>query len=809
MTALLAADPRRSRAARSAFGPLLIPLIVGQFLLWQGLASPPAWAQPAGILTLKNGARLGPGLRGETATISRNSMQRSQALNNSIAYVDDGLRATFVNKGQIDAANSVEELNMVLEEIELPSKNEIARGSGSLAILAVLGVTDFNVHGRRRYIIETPRGPQDILQGITKITPLFAQVQTLRTPGAIAWDQRIATSSIRPEKLREILHHELDMSRASNWMRLYRFYLQSERYTEARRELIEALGKFPELEEQKRLLVGLDQALADQMFREIELRRRSGQQQMVSRLLKEFPMEAGGAVIETQLKVQEQIDELKNKVAQIAEVVESLRQQLSELPPAEADAVRPVIDEIASEVSIESSARLNDYARFRSDASMPVDQRISFAIGGWLLGPGAGLDNFEVAKSIVRVSGLVREYLGEAPAPRRQEILELLGKEEGGQPETVGKLIAAMKPPLPLPPPSDEASGLRRITLPATPGTGDQEVSYTLQLPPEYDPYRRYPCVVALQGLGTAPDMEINWWCGTYNEQMQSRLGAASRYGYIVIAPEWMAQGQTQYNYSEMEHDRVLRCVRDAFRRTNVDTDRVFISGHFDGAAAAWDIALSHPDMWAGAIMLSPSAEKYILSYTENARMVPTYTVWGEWDGSSLMKSLGLTVDKYLSSPKYDAIGVEYLGRPRDHFLEELPRIIDWMELTSHRRPRAPTEIEVNTARSGDRFFYWLEIPEIDPASVVSPVQFEVKSLRLEASLAATGNSIRLSKYPGRQAWVWLRPDMVDFTRPIEVISKTNSKSRSTVAPDNAILLEDARTRADRQAPFYAKVEVR
>ncbi len=91
----------------------------------------------------------------------------------------------------------------------------------------------------------------------------------------------------------------------------------------------------------------------------------------------------------------------------------------------------------------------------------------------------------------------------------------------------------------------------------------------------------------------------------------------------------------------------MLRCVRDAYRRLNIDTNRVFISGHFDGGAAAWDLALSHPDMWAGAVLLSPSSEKFILMYGDNAVYVPTYTVWGSCDASSFSENLGRTVDDY------------------------------------------------------------------------------------------------------------------------------------------------------------------
>lgn len=803
----------RRRIAQFAFLPSLCVGLVS-FLAHY----PVAWGQDQvmpGIITLKNGARLGPGVRGETATISKNSMQRGQGetASNSIMYVDDDLRVTYVNRSRVDAANSLESVNMIIEEIKLPASNEVARGAGVLAIQNVAQVTEFNRHGRRMYSIDTPRGRQNILQGITKITPLYAQVQTLRDTGAIAWDQRIATSTIPPQKLSEILRHELDLSRSSEWMRMYRFYLQGDRYTEAREVLLEAVKKFPELERQKGLLVGLDQALADQMFREIELRRRSGQPKLASTLLQGFPMAAdNGPVTETQLRVQAELDEFKATVTQIAEIVQALQASLAELPPADADLVRPVVDEIIAEISMESAGRLSDYERFRNNTNMPLDQRMAFAIGGWLMGSGAGVDNFEVAKSAVRVRAWVHEYLSGATQARRDKILELLATEEAGRPEIVGQIIATMKPPLLLPEAeAEQAEGLFRVDVPlAGRGNGDatgQSVSYTIQLPPEYDPNRLYPCVVALPGIGTRPGMEIEWWCGAYDPERKERFGHATRYGYIVISPQWMDGSQMQYNYSEGEHDRVLRCLRDAYRRCSIDTDRVFISGHFEGAAAAWDIALSHPDLWAGAVLLSPSAEKFILSYGINAVYVPTYTVWGEFDGSKFMENLGRTVDDYLRSPKYDAIGVEYKGRPRDHFLEEIPRIFDWMELTSHRRQRAPAELDLVTARPGDRFFYWIEIPEIDSRNVVSPVQFDAsKRPKIEANYQVGGNTMRLSKFPGKEAWVWLRPDMVNFGQIIEVIGKNNSKTRTEVVADNRILLEDVRTRGDRQAPFYARI---
>ena len=55
---------------------------------------------------------------------------------------------------------------------------------------------------------------------------------------------------------------------------------------------------------------------------------------------------------------------------------------------------------------------------------------------------------------------------------------------------------------------------------------------------------------------------------------------------------------------------------------------------------------------------------------------------------------------------------------------------------------------------------------------------------------------------------VWLSPDLVDFGQPlvVEVNSRAISPRDRMVRPDLNVLLEDVRTRADRQHPFWAKL---
>jgi hypothetical protein len=66
------------------------------------------------------------------------------------------------------------------------------------------------------------------------------------------------------------------------------------------------------------------------------------------------------------------------------------------------------------------------------------------------------------------------------------------------------------------------------------------------------------------------------------------------------------------------------------------------------------------------------------------------------------------------------------------------------------------------------------------------------------------------AKTVAKQTTIWLGPDFVDFTKPIRV-TLNNRKlpvPAGGIQPDPSVLLEDVRTRGDRQRPFWAKIVV-
>lgn len=379
----------------------------------------------------------------------------------------------------------------------------------------------------------------------------------------------------------------------------------------------------------------------------------------------------------------------------------------------------------------------------------------------------------------------------------------------------VAPKVNVEKPVLADPPETDERDGSPDGNLPAYEGIAgllkiktkgipeDPIVTYYVQLPPEYNPYRRYPCVVTLNGAGTTPLQQVDWWAGPHSPKANTRYGQATRHGYIVIAPVWTREHQREYEFTIREHAAVLRSLRDACRRFSIDTDRVFLSGHSMGGDAAWDIGLAHPDLWAGVNPIVARSDKYIPRYAENGRNLPMYFVSGEKDGDKLPVNAP-DWEKYLRHVGYDSIVVQFQGRGHEHFHDEIQNLFEWMNL--QKRNFYPKDFVVNTLRPWDKYFWFVEMDSVPEDSMVTPQQWPPPKGTLAAKLSAKilpNNGISVDS-TARKVSVYLSPDMIDFTANPRVVFR--GKQALKIQPDLKILLEDVRTRSDRQHPFWAKV---
>jgi len=592
------------------------------------------------------------------------------------------------------------------------------------------------------------------------------------------------------------------------------------------------------------------------------LRSKAGQHDLALKLLKEFPSEGvAGNILEEVRQMVEQYESLDGQRQQSLAQFDKLLRKMED--KALRERIEPIRQEIHAELNANTVARLAAFRMMLDDDTLLAEEKLSLAISGWLLGGDSATLKLPVSLSVFDVRGLVREYLNAQDTLTRARILERFHSQEGAIPSLVAKLIAHMKPPIdsPLPgadlqPKEQPADGTATATtelearaeapslplapdgepeapadtphpsdapkssekLPpsafARPGYYELEVTglatappvrYLVQLPPEYDPYRRYPAILTLHGAGSTPAQQIDWWAGGWTPGGW-RNGQATRHGYVVIAPSWASEHQREYRYSLQEHAAVLNCLRDACRRFAIDTDRVFLSGHSMGGDAAWDLGLAHPDLWAGVIPIVAQSDKYCARYWENAELVPFYFVCGELDGNKMAMN-ARDLDRYLTHG-YNCTVVEYRGRGHEHFLDEIQRLFDWMG--RFKRDFFPKEFTAYTMRRWDNFFWWVELDALPPGAMVDPVDWPpprgTQPMQTKASVTAT-NGIYIRTGAGTVR-VWLSPETLNLDERVNVVvNGRRINPGQFVEPDLETLLEDVRTRGDRQHPFWVKLE--
>jgi len=716
-----------------------------------------------------------------------------------IVMVDDNLRRTFVPKRRILEVREGGK-GRVAEKFHVYQR--VPRNGGRIGnVGSILKIEPFDEYGRRVFSMGSRRGPLNVIQGITEITPKWTKVEGL----SHIWEMRIATSSIPRETLDAILSHQLDPKNVEHRLKLARLYIQSERYTDAREALKKIVKDFPDLKSQiQPVVIDLQQMNARRGLREIKLRRKAGQHQLVQGLLEKFPSKnIAGEILQ---EVRELRDSYRQEFELGQRLLNLLDEHLAEVGNDDLTArVQGVRDEIFAELNNDTLPRLTAYRQFATDQKMLPTEKLALAISGWLAGSDHASDNLPVALSMYRIRNLLIDYFNEPTKIKRDVLLEEILTQEGSVPETVATIIAHMKPPYPAPTADSREPGLFKISVPGV--DPDPEFSYYIQLPPEYDPYRRYPVVVTLHGGNTTALQQIDWWAGTRNTKGM-RLGHATRNGYIVVAPQWGRQGQDKYHYSARTHALVLHCLRDACRRFAVDTDRVFLSGHSMGGDAAWDLGLAHPDLWAGVIPIVAISDKYCTHYWPNAKHVPFYLVGGELDGGKSIHN-ARDLDRY-KKRGFDVTVVEFRGRGHEHFSDEIIRIFDWMG--RKHRDFFPSEFACNTMRPWDNYFWWVEVSGFPEKVIVDPKDWPAprgtRPMRIEGRINAR-HSLSV-KSGGDHLSVWLSPQLIDFSQRLTL--KVNGRrvplGEPYVHPKVAVILEDVRTRGDRQHPFWAHIEV-
>ena len=775
------------------------------------------------VVTMKNGTQF----IGQIATVAEFSAETPNPWNaQPIALVDNGLKRIFFNKdpdriGNITPVSDDHPLANPTEfKIIQRTHNGGTKGYGNLAI------QPFNEFGHRIVQVSNSEGNYTFSQGITRITPLWCEVETLSDVKGSKlrdWTMRIATNTVPPQILRNLLLSKIrDRNNPADYLSIVDFFREAQDYDMALKELVFIGQTFPDMKETiDDQVKAIRQARARRWIRQINERIDAGQPGLAADMVRAFDRSGiAGEILAEMASIQQNLEDRAKRIEQTRKPVIDLVERIlanpkeEKLETAQIPMLKQFAKELETELDEENISRLDTFNRFFNDAEMDNLQKLSFALSGWFLGTNNSTENFAVSQSFYPVRDLVNEYITNAKKQRRAEILEELKQFEGSEPKYLAPMIARM-----LPPKAPDLSKLNyardplefEVEVPAPKAVeGKVMFKYRVQLPPEYNPYRKYPCVIALPG-GKNVDRQMSIWCGPYNQKLGIRVGQAMKNGYIVIVVDWKTKGQVEYGYTNREHQTILRAFRQSLQQFSIDTDRVFIAGHGFGADAAYDIGISHPEHWAGVIGISGRVFKYPDLYRDHTHnRLPVYCVVGEKDVVSKKFSQDAW-NKWLKSKRFfDCTVVEYRGRSNELFVEEIVEIFKW---TAGQRRQLPDrngfEFTGDLRRPWDNYFWFYELHGFPLDKAVWPEFFGPKfprPVKIRAELKANQINRFFVTTLGEATTLWLSPEFVDFEKEIKIGVGDFSEF---VQPSRQILLDDVRSRCDRQHPYWANLHFR
>ena len=329
---------------------------------------------------------------------------------------------------------------------------------------------------------------------------------------------------------------------------------------------------------------------------------------------------------------------------------------------------------------------------------------------------------------------------------------------------------------------------------------------YLLRLPPEYRhgrPYG-YPVLFVLHQGGEKAKAMIDRW-----------TDLAAKNGYILVAPHWEQGLRTSYGYTQEEQATVVDVLRDLRRRFQVDSERVFLFGYGEGGNMAYDVGLSHPDLFAGVLPMSAKPQYFPWTYWTNAQYLSFYVVTGVHSGERVREDTREQFEHWIPRG-YPVLWVAYRGRGTEWFGAELPLYFDWMA----RKARANPVLEVGriggglntefrTLRATDNRFYWLGTSSVSERRTThAPPNWNarVSPATMQARISE-GNFLNLHAEGMKELTVWFgRGSTIDFEKPLTVYVGLK-KATVKVKPTLSVLLEDLYQRGDRQRVYWARLD--
>ena len=250
---------------------------------------------------------------------------------------------------------------------------------------------------------------------------------------------RIATSSIPRDTLHKILMNQIDPKKLDDYIKIVRFYLESERYEQAKQILDGLLATFPNKAD-------LKQELAASLRGSCSFRRSGsfGNWNSAAAPANTSWSGAAEALSHGRRRGRDPSEGprtdagLRNPHGQVQggrQATPALAERLKDTIAKEN--LRPILDEIEAEINLNTIDRMAAFLQCAEDKQTPDAEKLALAVSGWLLGADSSKDKLPLAISAYKVRGLICKYLAEASVPERERIYRYMKQESAGDMATV------------------------------------------------------------------------------------------------------------------------------------------------------------------------------------------------------------------------------------------------------------------------------------------------------------------------------------------------------------------------------------
>lgn len=777
------------------------------------LMQPPREKPQPGSVRLKNSGLIYSGMCSSQSSLAPEGTDVDQRL--ELRMIDQGARRVYVSNRTGDAP--------VVNPLDWPSLTfEIKRRRQGRKPLPkghrIVGAFDASGQARGEIVLVSGER-EEFVVAITKINEVAAEVTSLTHDLTYS----VAIDAIPRMHLVSGILPQVEGFATEPFRRLelVRMLMKADRIPEAGL-LLQTLSKdFPEFaEEQAESQQSVRETLAQRITSELELLNAVGQHRLAANGARLHPRH--DLTPETVVRVTQLINEADDRAARIAQVRSDLPGLVAELTDdGQRQLASELVHVITSQLDHESIERLAAYelvARPDGQGHLPpAEERLALAGSGWLMGATMSLKRLPETLAVFQVQQLAADYLASHPAESemRRELVERILPLEGMSIERLAAVVRHMPSPRPIMLDPAEDGQLQSFQIAAT----SESAGAVGFVPPEYSQSRHYPMVIAFSGDSAPPDAYLAWW---QNE--------AVRNGYIVVVPIWhsdagpdveqaAAESEPQgpvsagaYEASARQHRQFSGLVRQLKLGLRVNDSRVFVAGHGFGGEAAMDLAVSHPDLFAGIISICGAGRKHLQWTAWNAIDVPWYIVIGDQQ-PGWFERMGVLAAKLFhraSERKMfaDVVFVKYPGRGFESYHEEADDIFRWM--APRVRARFPERIAVDLLRSTDLDWYWLRVhglpdrfAQLDEPSTPLDAGYKPATLKARRS---DNNALIIESAPDGVD-VFLAPEMpgYDIEKPLSIIQGRN-RQVVTWQPDMVHLLERLYETGDRDRLCFLRV---